>query len=236
MEDLVDSCIYILYWDINKPYIGQTTHFSKRRLRHLNELHKGIHCNYKLQNEYTLYKTNPIIEVLQYATTDQLNYLEESYIKEFNSINSGLNIISGGYSVGAGVNNPASKYTEDQLIKVYTLLGDYKNSYEFISKQTEVPITTVKKIGQGVQHVWLQEMFPVINEYIKIYSKQRYTHSACAASQGKQYRKIMSPTGKVYSVTNTLEFSKEHNLPNGNLCSVLLGKRRSVQGWIGIDD
>lgn len=123
MEDLVDSCIYILYWDINRPYIGQTTQFHKRCLRHLNELRKGIHCNYKIQGEYITYKTNPVIEVLQYAAIDQLDYLEEVYIKEFNSINLGLNIISGGYSVGTGINNPASKYTKDQLIKVYHLLG-----------------------------------------------------------------------------------------------------------------
>lgn len=63
----------------------------------------------------------------------------------------------------------------------------------------------------------------------------RNSISRSAKKQGKEYRRIKSPEGTIYSVTNTLHFSNAHNLPNANLCSVLLGKRKSVNGWVGID-
>lgn len=63
----------------------------------------------------------------------------------------------------------------------------------------------------------------------------RNSISRSAKKQCKEYRRIKSPDGIIYSVTNTLHFSNEHNLPNANLCSVLSGKRKSVKGWIGID-
>lgn len=231
----MDSCIYILYWDINKPYIGQTTNFHTRSKRHINEIKKGIHCNYKIQEQFNKFKVDPHIEVLEYCKDDELNYLEELYIIDFNSIKNGLNIISGGYSVGKGIHNHASKYSEEQLVEAYKLLSNYTNSYKHISSITGIPINTIKKIGQGVQHHWLQETYPELYEKIKDSGKLRYKHSASAINQNKKYRNIMSPTGKVFTVLNTLEFSKEHNLPNGNLCSVLLGKRNSVKGWVGID-
>lgn len=232
----MDICIYILYWDIDKPYIGQTVSFNTRKQRHYNEILKGIHCNSKILVEYTKYNRLPTIDILESCSSCRLNYLEEYYIKEFNSINAGLNILSGGYSVGLGTNNSCSKYSEEQLYKAYRLLTDPLNSYKSISTNTGIAETTIKKIGQGVQHTWLQEELPDEYDKIKlITSKARYSNSASASNRGIQYRKIKSPEGIVYSVTNTLKFSTEHNLPNGNLCSVLKGKRNSVNGWVGVD-
>lgn len=233
----MDTGIYILYWDIDRPYIGQTTNFNTRKLRHFNEIRKGTHCNYKILNEYEKYKTLPNIELISKCSTEDLDWLEEFFIQDFNSIKDGLNIISGGYSVGKGINNSCSKYTEDQLILVFNLLSDINNSYKYISDISGVALTTVKKIGQGTQHTWLHSKFPEIHNKIKsISSKDRFSISSSAAAKGVIYRKIKSPDGTIYSVTNTLKFSKEHNLPNGNLCLVLAGKRNSVLGWYGIDD
>ena len=228
------TCIYLLYWDIEKPYIGQTVNLAGRSKAHINALRRQDHCNYKIQNEYNKLAINPTIDVLEKCSISELNNLEESYIKEFDSINNGLNIISGGYSVGTGVNNPSSKYSEVDLKEVYFLLNDYTKSYRDISIATAIPEDTVKKIAQGVQHKWLHELYPEIYNNIELNRKLRKTNSTCAASQHKQYKKIMSPDGTVYEVTNTLQFSKEHNLRNGNLCSVLLGKRKSVSGWVGV--
>jgi len=233
------ACIYILYWDIDYPYIGQTVNFKIRYNRHINEINNKIHCNYKILSEYEKYKCYPRIEILEKieeSNSDNLNFLEEYFIKEFNSIENGLNIISGGYSVGQGIYNSSSKYNKDQLIFAYNLLSDIKNSYKKIAEKTGISLDTIKKIGQGVQHSWLKIEFPDLYEKISnISSKDRYKNSASAANQNKLYRKIMSPEGTIYSVTNTLAFSKEHGLSNGNLCSVLLGKRKTVKGWKGID-
>jgi len=36
-------------------YIGSTTDFERRKKQHLNDLKKGVHCNFKLQNDYIRY-------------------------------------------------------------------------------------------------------------------------------------------------------------------------------------
>jgi hypothetical protein len=231
----MDTCIYILYWDIDYPYIGQSSNFTKRKNSQLAALKRNSHDNYKIQGMYNKYG-NPTIEPLTYCSIDELNNLEEQFILEFNSIDNGLNIISGGYSVGKGINNPASIYSEINLIEAFKLLSDSNNSYSYITELTGIPKDTLTKISTGVQHIWLQEKFPELFKIIMSISKDRYKHSASAKAQGKNYRKIMSPTGEIYTVTNTLEFSKTHNIPNGNLCSVLLGKRNSVVGWRGIKE
>ena len=231
-----NPCIYIMYWNVCCPYIGQTVHLLKRKNAHFNSLSNLKHVNYKIQNAYNTTNTFPNIEVLEYCTHDNMNPLEESYIKEFDSINNGLNIISGGYSVGYGVNNPASLYTEEQLVEVLVLLSDVNNSYKIITEKTSVGKDTITKIASGVHHLWLKEKYPVLYQNMKsVDSKLRYKQSASAGSQNKKYRKILDPNGIVHEVTNTLEFSKKYDLPNGNLCSVLLGRRNSVKGWKGID-
>jgi len=229
-------CIYIMYWDIEKPYIGQTVSLIKRKSAHFNAMIRGNHVNCKIQQKYNCTSTLPNIDVLQNCPVEQLNPLEEFFIQDFDSINNGLNIISGGYSVGYGTNNSASVYTEVQLVEVLRLLGDVKNSYEYITEKTSVLKDTITKIVSGIQHIWLREKYPDLYATMKsVDTKLRYRHSACASGQGKIYRKILSPDGTIYDVLNTLQFSKEHNLPNGNLCSVLLGKRKTVKGWRGLD-
>lgn len=225
-----------MYWDINYPYIGQTNRDIKIRSKaHINSMRRGDHCNYKVQNMYNKYNENPTFEILTKCNEIDLHYLEEFYIKDFDSINNGLNILSGGYSVGRGINNPASKYSKEKLLEAFRLLSDSTMPFKEITKHTGIPKDTLTKISTGVQHSWLHEEQPDLWEKIKnISTKERYTNSACAKGQGKSYLKILSPEGVIYDVTNTLEFSKEHNLPNGNLCSVLLGKRNSVKGWKGI--
>ena len=182
MEDFVDCIIYIMYWDINRPYIGQTTRDIQYRYRaHINDMKRGTHCNYKIQNEFNRIQVPPSIDILCKCTLDNINYLEELYIKEFDSINKGLNIISGGYSVGAGVHNSASVYTEEALVECFKMLADINNSFKCITKHTGIPTATITKIATGVQHAWLHEKYPGLWEEIKTIShKDRYKISASA--------------------------------------------------------
>jgi hypothetical protein len=198
-------------------------------------MRRGAHDNYKIQKQFNAESILPTVEPLCYTPSGQLNTLEEYYISEFNSIDSGLNIITGGYSVGRGVNNPASIYTRDKLILAFKLLAEPTNSYKAIYELTGVPKSTLTKISSGAQHIWLQEEFPEVFTKIQSVGKLRYTTSSCAKGQDKKYRRIRSPDGTIYEVTNTLQFSREHGLPNGNLCSVLLGNRNTVNGWVGIE-
>lgn len=229
------SCIYIMYWSISNPYIGQTVDFRKRKRVHLSSIRNESHYNYKVLQEHTKYAKLPSIEILESASPECLNHLEEVYIEAFDSIRSGLNIISGGQSVGAGVHNPASVHAREALISCFLLLKDPFLSLVEISTLSGVPHTSVKKISQGAQHSWLHLEFPDVLFEVQKASYIRNSYSRSAVKLGKQYRRIQNPSGEVFSVENTLQFSKEHGLPNGNLCSVLLGKRNSVKGWIGVD-
>jgi hypothetical protein len=223
-----------MYWDINTPYIGQTVSYKKRVQVHTREIKNGTHCNYKVMAGYRKYGCMPTFDVLEECSQYKLNDLEEFYIKDFDAIVNGLNIISGGYSVGYGVNNPASKYNEEQLVQVFEFLTNPYMSLADIADETLVKLSTVKKISQGVQHVWLTQMFPELHTKIQEVKESRNSISRSAMKHDKPYLRIQDPHGQIYTVTNTLHFAKEHNLPNGNLCSVLLGKRRSVKGWIGV--
>jgi predicted transcriptional regulator len=229
------SGIYILYWDIDRPYIGQTVNFNKRAQSHLNALRRNDHVNYKITREYSLYNSQPNIELLLPCSTTELDMYEEWLIEEFDSINHGLNIISGGYSVGKGVNNSMSEYSEHQILEACKLLQNLDLSYADISKITGIKRHTLGKIVNGKQHVWIKENHPDIWKNIEGTSKLRFSKSVSGSRSGQEYRKIKSPEGIIYTVINTLQFSKEHNLPNANLNQVLSGKRNSVLGWIGVD-
>lgn len=224
--------IYILYWDVSIPYIGQSINFSIRKTKHLSELRNSTHCNYKITNAYDKYKIMPNIELLEECASDSLNDLECYYIKEFDSIAHGLNIISGGYSVGLGTSNSNSKYTRDQLIDVFRLLTDVNKDYTSISNLTKVHRSTVNQIARGVQHVWLKEEFPEI--FLLIEQNYFIRASVVQRVQNKKtvYPNVLDPNGVIHSITTNLtDFCTLHNLQDTNMYKVFKGTRMQHKGW-----
>jgi group I intron endonuclease len=55
-------------------------------------------------------------------------------------------------------------------------------------------------------------------------------YSAVEHQKGKEFE-IVSPNGTVYRSRNVWEFCRVHDLQQGNLNKVLLGKRKSHKGW-----
>ena len=87
---------------VNKCYIGESLDIGKRWKQHIKDLSSSKHCNYKLQEDYDRFGiesfTFEIVEVLNNSDKEVINlkmeliYLEDKYIKKYNSITSGYNI------------------------------------------------------------------------------------------------------------------------------------------------
>lgn len=90
--------VYIIKNDINdKIYIGECKNFYKRYSRHKSALKRNKHQNIKLQNFVNKYGIEHLtFDVLEIMNTDNSSDLIEReifYIKEYNSVNNGFNII-----------------------------------------------------------------------------------------------------------------------------------------------
>lgn len=89
------QCIYALFWEQNNMiYIGKTVSLKRRVAEHLEILNANSHYNSKLQNQYNEYGEPSIIE-LEYCEDEDVYIKENYWIKEYDSVLSGLNIYGG---------------------------------------------------------------------------------------------------------------------------------------------
>lgn len=86
--------IYIIKNNIDsRVYIGECNNFYKRYSRHLSSLRRNVHCNIKLQNFVNKYGIECLeFDIIEVASENLID-LEISYIQQYNSIESGFNII-----------------------------------------------------------------------------------------------------------------------------------------------
>lgn len=153
--------IYALYWpNSSLVYIGKSINVERRTYAHLYELKTGKHCNKKLINQFT-FEGNPEIILLEACSPSKLAELESSWILEFDSVNSGLNIADADGVSYSGVGTKRSKYSKYTILKVFSLL--YKNtlSKEEIIARTNTNKSLLLNIEYNGQHMWLQEQYPV---------------------------------------------------------------------------
>lgn len=77
----------------NKSYIGQSKNITRRWHEHIKSLNKGKHHSFKLQDAWN--KNEPsdfTFEILKICDVKDLNFYEEKYIVEFNSLKGGYNV------------------------------------------------------------------------------------------------------------------------------------------------
>lgn len=82
-----------------KIYIGQTVNYRKRKTAHYNKLKQGEHHNEHLQRAFNKYGENAFkIELLKKCKIEELDELEQYYIKKFDACNheKGYNMMYGG--------------------------------------------------------------------------------------------------------------------------------------------
>ncbi len=113
--------IYLIKNKINqKVYIGQSKDIENRFKEHI------WHNQTELSKDIRLYgKENFEFKILEECSIEQLDYLEEKYIKLYNAIDNGYNIIQGGQH-NIGESNPNAKITSQD---VYNIREYYKYHY-----------------------------------------------------------------------------------------------------------
>lgn len=172
--------IYVFY--INDiPYIGKDNDIQKlKRIKcHINDLKKNKHFNKEMQDEFnksnSVYKYEILEEFYPPIDDDKLCELEQFYIKNLDSYNNGFNKTHGGKG-GNGlklsvkerqnrsermlINNPSSKLTKDEFIKMVNLIIDGYNNTE-LSKLFDLNPRYISFIRHKKRHkVWFDELFP----------------------------------------------------------------------------
>lgn len=95
----------------------------------------GKHHSYKLQEAYDVKQQLPSMEILEECEPSELNDLEIFYIKEFDSVSLGYNILSGG-NIPIGYASSRSLYSAEELIDIFMLLSDASLTNKDISQIT----------------------------------------------------------------------------------------------------
>lgn len=168
------TCIYAIFNVANgKLYIGQSVDHKKRWKNHIHELNNGTHHNSYLQNSWNKYGEKWFrFVVLEKCSVEDLNPLEQEYIRLFDSTNpsKGYNLTYGGdsnYSMSAqtiekmreshiglfkGEKHPlygkeVSQETRDKISK--SNKGKCKGSKHYMYGKTHSPETKLK-ISKGL--------------------------------------------------------------------------------------
>ena len=195
--------IYALWWaEQDLIYVGQSQNIENRFREHCYKLSRKTHTNYKVQ---ACYENNglPELVILEICSTGESNNREIFWTKEFNSIDTGLNIIEAG-KVGFGVNSNASKYTKWQILKVFSTLYRTNLTYTEIATKLKVSVSLVAEISNQSTHTWLNNQYPI--QYLKMASKVRKGFAFTRKSRAI----IEYQDGSRYSISNAQNFCKEH--------------------------
>ena len=222
--------IYLLRFNTDLVYIGQSKDIRRRYTTHCTMLSKGTHVNTKMLIAYTQYG-KPTLEILCECPESELNALEAEAIEIFDSINKGLNISNAGgdFPVLKGEDNPSSKYSNEFIISlVKYLIQNKERPLKVLAQEFGIHYSTVKNISNGTSHVWLKEVIP--HEYAELLSIKGKRIVNTIGGKGIS-RIAVSPEGIEYIVTNMSAFCKEHNLNSGAFGEVMRKLTNQHKGW-----
>jgi hypothetical protein len=213
-------------------YVGQSIDIEQRYKAHLNSF---ITCkaNPKMMEAYNLYG-RPSLEVVCECTVKELNSTENEAIEIFDSVNNGFNILEHATDtpIAYGQNHGRSIYTNEQIIKVATLLLNPNISFKEISSLTDVGIVTVKKISSLVCHGWLKNTVPEIYKKLRDLIGTRRDLRKSAKYRNIAHPAVTSPSGEIYTnIPNFTKFCIEHKLNLGHFTTLLKGNCKQHKGW-----
>lgn len=230
----MESGIYALYWwEQDLIYIGQAQVVSARFKEHKRKLKAGTHPNYRVQDTYNLYG-EPDYITLELCPIEELNTLEIAWTVEFDSVKTpwGLNLVEAGM-VGWGTNSNNSKYTKQQILRVFSYLYRTNYSHAVISKKTKVSKGLIASITVRKCHLWLRDSYP--EQYAKMLNRENLW--ACLLNLGKS-KNVTSPEGQIYTVDSVSKFCdsipslhiKGDNAKRG-IARIIDCTRNSYLGW-----
>lgn len=238
--------IYLLTFADNAHYVGQSISIEDRYQGHLRSFLNGK-CSQKMLQAYQKYG-NPILTILLECIEEELDSNENLAIEIFDAVNSGLNTLEHAEdmpkwkSLLKGEDTGSSVYSNAEILEVVKLMTKPDLTLLEVASITKINYATVRKISQGIQHLWVAEQYPEL--YSKMmevrelrnkttWSKhgEKIKHKFTAEAQGIVYPEVLSPTGQKYNITNLTEFCSLHDLQRSNFRKVLQGKRGSHKGW-----
>lgn len=215
----------------DKVYIGQSSNIEMRFNRHISNLRANNHTR-KLLEAYKEYG-EPTLQILEVVKESELSSVEEKYIVQFNSVDSGFNT---NYSYGldgcslSGESNPYSKYTNNQIIQVFRELVKGV-SLKDVSSKLCVGYYTVRLIANGTQHRWIEKIYPSDYAYLISLNGTRKSSSKTLSKLVSSPPEVISPTGEIHQILNIKEFTTIHNISNSSLSKLIHSKISSCKGW-----
>lgn len=238
--------IYLLTFGTDLHYIGQSIDIEGRYKSHLSNLRRNLGSQ-KMQKAYELYG-NPNLEILIECTENELNENENLAIEIYDTVNTGLNTLERAEDMPKwknllkGEDSGTSVYSNKDILEAAKLICDPDTPLVYIAEFTGINYATIRKISQGVQHIWLKEQYPEIWNDIQAARAARemsnrskhgnkVKHFFTAEALGIEYPLVISPEGQTYKITNLTEFCQMHDLQRSNFRKVLHGKRATHKGW-----
>jgi predicted GIY-YIG superfamily endonuclease len=230
--------VYALWWETTSSiYIGKTNSLATRIARHLQKLSMSTHTNKKLQEQYNKYGSPEVVS-LEVCEDSKVFEVERSWIKEFDSVNTGLNLI-GDLSTNKVSENtqPLDIYVDASIKCKYVLIGPDSTVY-YVDNMIEFC-----KTAPDLKDNFLAEA----NQLNKVCRGDRSkSHKGYRLYRGpetyvpkkKNTYTIQGDGQTFYGVNNIAKFCKEHpmlcedweNIANG-LRAVASGRRKSYKGF-----
>lgn len=217
--------IYLLMFTSGSKYVGQSINVNKRFNNHISQLRNGTHYSALITREYEQHGF-PEFRLLKECKAEELDYLEEQFIKELNPELNVLKVSTSSPNYYGETAN-GSHLTNEEYLSIFRCLQDARLSLNDVANMHDVSYALVNNIAQGSSHKWLLEQYP--EEYAIM--------RECKRIRGKSpkligYPDIKDPSGKIHKIEGTAaDFAREHNLQRSNLSAVLNGRLKSVSGW-----
>jgi group I intron endonuclease len=239
--------IYILkFKGTNKVYVGQSVNIKTRYLQHINSM-KAKRSSDKLINAYITYGI-PTLEIILECQSSELDDAETEAIEIFDSFNNGFNSLETAEEMPKwknqlkGEDGPSAIYSNEDILQAIRLMCDPNITLVKISEITNINYATIRKISQGVNHLWVQEKHPELWNKMTLVRDERILNNTknrsellkdkfSAKSQGIVYPQVVCPSGEVYTIDNLSDFCRTHELQRPNFRKVLNGSRISHKGW-----
>ena len=187
-------CVYVIENTINnKKYIGITKNFEKR-----SNTHKRCIGNCKkLYNAIKKYGWNKFsYKKIKVGSKEDVLNLEIEYIKKYDSINSGYNILPGGNLSRTGIN----------------CSEEHKKRIGQANKNYKATTNTKKKLSKSMKKAWKEGKF---KESVKKRSQsKKYKDVQRELAKNNQWRaenyKITLPDNETLIIKNLAKFSREN--------------------------
>ncbi|UNY39849.1 GIY-YIG endonuclease [Bacillus phage vB_BauM_KLEB27-3] len=141
-------CIYMIqHKESKKAYIGQTTNYNRRMIRHRADS-KHVEQNYLIHRAINKYGVDAFdFVVLEECCKDDLNEREMYWISHYDSYHNGYNMNGGGASFGKGEGSTSSRITELTARRILSIKKNSAAPLKEVADYFNCTLATVSNIG-----------------------------------------------------------------------------------------